>query len=129
MSSDFKKWVAGYFSWVEQNERMPKDFDDLERMVEDAYNAGAHSMKLASDNRILEFKKLFKDNPGMNVTEAESVISIRNSFRAAEQGLFKATQHLKQALKLTSHQRFLFWHNEKKCEVCALEKALQGDDV
>lgn len=37
---DFNLWAAGYFSWVEKNEQMPKDHSDLMRMVRDAFDAG-----------------------------------------------------------------------------------------
>ena len=36
----FVLWQAGYFSWVEEAEWLPKDVDDLMRMVRDAFEAG-----------------------------------------------------------------------------------------
>lgn len=128
MTDEFKKWAAGYFSWADQEDRMPKTFRDLEIMVEDAYNAGFHRAKLNSDQRILEFQKLYKDNPGMSVTEANSISSIRNRLKEAEYQMYVGRQKLYEALKLTSHQRtFLFFHS-KGCQVCALMRWAKGDE-
>lgn len=39
-ASHFDRWAAGYFSWTEKAEWMPKDVEELFHLMRDAFEAG-----------------------------------------------------------------------------------------